>query len=517
VLQAIASWSVAFERWRLLNDFQRHKGAYPKAPLTRQVFSPVPLRSFDLLWHDRRYEGPVEIEISTDAWNATMEFIANTSEQVLVRPKPDVTPDVLRAVDFRTVFAPPMSGLGTAEPVYQAPKLAQLLGMGRPGEIIRNLLVQASETAAWAELCEGIRRLFGYELLPPDSSGPDIVAEYRPSHGARPLDIASAGSGFQQVLMLLTFMHTRSGSVLLVDEPDAHLHVILQDAIYGELRSVAARTNSQLVVATHSEVIIDSVDPGELCVLFDHPRLLADRLQRDRLRQALGILSQTDVMLAQSAPGILYVEGHTDLELLRAWAKVLNHPARDVLDKNLFWHPTVWENRDRADGVKARDHHRVLQLVRDGLPGLMLLDGDDRGEIPETPIDGQGLQVLRWSRYEAESYLFHPAALATFVKHAVGDATAPRHLEDLGRHLKDNYPPPFLANPLGDFPFLKGTKARKDLIPPALDAAGLPGIPYTRYHEIAVLMKPEEIHPEVVEKLDAILAAFGLPGREAKP
>ena len=36
--------------------------------------------------------------------------------------------------------------------------------------------------------------------------------------------------------MLLTMLNTRPGAVLLLDEPDAHLHVILQDAIYGELR-----------------------------------------------------------------------------------------------------------------------------------------------------------------------------------------------------------------------------------------------------------------------------------------
>jgi hypothetical protein len=59
-------------------------------------------------------------------------------------------------------------------------------------------------------------------------------------------------------------------------------------------------------------------------------------------------------------------------------------------------------------------------------------------------------------------------------------------------------------------PYLKNTKARTDLLPPALDAAGLPGFPYTGYYEIAALMKPEEIHPEVVEKLNLIMQAFGL-------
>lgn len=69
--------------------------------------------------------------------------------------------------------------------------------------------------------------------------------------------------------MLLTFLYTRPDSVLLLDEPDAHLHVILQDVIYGELRSVAAQQNSQLIISTHSEVLVNSVTPRELCVLLN--------------------------------------------------------------------------------------------------------------------------------------------------------------------------------------------------------------------------------------------------------
>jgi len=48
------------------------------------------------------------------------------------------------------------------------------------------------------------------------------------------------------------------------------------------------------------------------------------------------------------------------------------------------------------------------------------------------------------------------------------------------------------------------------LLEPLLEAAGVHGLPYTRYHEIAALMLPEEIHPEVMQKLDVICRAFGV-------
>ncbi|WP_447975485.1 hypothetical protein [Nitrospira sp. Kam-Ns4a] len=58
--------------------------------------------------------------------------------------------------------------------------------------------------------------------------------------------------------------------------------------------------------------------------------------------------------------------------------------------------------------------------------------------------------------------------------------------------------------------YLQQRKARTDVIPPILDAAGLHGFPYTRFNEIAAAMQPDEVHPEVIEKLDAIQRAFGL-------
>ena len=60
LLQAIAAWSLALKTWERRNDFQRHGGAYSKVPITRQAFSAVPLRAFDLLWTERGYAAPIE-------------------------------------------------------------------------------------------------------------------------------------------------------------------------------------------------------------------------------------------------------------------------------------------------------------------------------------------------------------------------------------------------------------------------------------------------------------------------
>ena len=534
VLQAIASWSLALKRWREVNrsDLHWEHGGVPKgrrvtdviprplpyrrAPIARQAFTTVPLLSFDLLWRNRAYGygNQIEIELQHDeGWSVTMEFIADSTEQIYVRPKADVSSETLRELELRTVFVPPMTGLGTEEPVFQPAKIEQLLGLSRPGEVLRNLLAQAStDESAWTALQASTRKLFGYELLPPDTSGAHIRSEYKTAENRQPLDIASAGSGFQQVLMLLTFLNTQEGTIFLLDEPDAHLHVILQDAIYHELRTAAALHRSQLIVATHSEVVINAVEPRELCVTFSGPRTVADTRERSRLISSLRVLSNADVMQAMGVRGVLYVEDYTDINILRAWAARLEHRASGLLATELMWKPLVFQAQEGRPGISARDHYRALQLVREQLPGLELRDGDARPEIPDTEITGAGLQRLRWRRYEIESYLVHPDALARFVKAVVGVASAAPHIKDMLAYWRDAFPPAVVRNPLADHEYLIEAKARTRLVAPLLDAAGdgLHGLPYTRYHEIAALMLPDEIHPEVVEKLDAICRAFGV-------
>ena len=136
--------------------------------IARQAFASVPLGSFDRLWADRHYRGQIEIELRHDAgWAVTMEFNADSTEQIYVRPARDSSGD-LREIDLQALFVPPMTGVGVDEPVYQWPKIEQLLGLGRAGEVLRNLLADINrDQAAWDALQSATFKQFGYRLLPP--------------------------------------------------------------------------------------------------------------------------------------------------------------------------------------------------------------------------------------------------------------------------------------------------------------------------------------------------------------
>lgn len=536
LLQALATWSMALDRWR------QGKGRTGKAkkragtPITRKDFTALPLREFDLLWRERstalsREEvGPgqspgehrlIHITVKgtsgfqrNDPWSLTMALRYQGPEQIYVKPIPsedDVPP---QALSLAIVHCPPFSGIGSEERRIDRGAQNLEIGRGKPGEIIRNLLFEVSEQKElWGELVDDMKELLSVTLLNPDYDPqftPFIRCEYldgipqgKGKNGLSTLDIASGGSGLLQVLLLLSYFYARPASVLLLDEPDAHLHVILQRQIYDRLREVAAKRQCQLIIATHSEVILDGTAPSRVISFLGDPHKLVREDQRDQVREAMKRLTTLDLLLAERGRRVLYCEGESDFKILEAWANVLNHDA-----KKFFEDPFFHSNEGR-NPREARGHLFALRAIHPDLHGLLLLDGDNR-EIDNHEISGDGLTIHRWKRYEIENYLLVPDAIRRFIVNDPADLFSGAQGDGAINYLRSQLPPQTFLNPLEDNATVNTVRASKDILPQTFSAAGRL-LEKEDYFLLAEKMRPEEIHPEVRTVLDDIEAL--LPGQ----
>ncbi len=534
VIQAIAVWNLALQKW--IADRGPESGSkakkYTGVGITRKDFTAIPLREMNLLWNNcstalsrgelqekQKLGTPRILKIrlagNKDAapWKVCFEFTYRFPELISAKPSADTDKSQINLLknDLRVVHVPPFSGIGAEETRYDKPYQDHLIGQGKPGDILRNLLVEVFEGKEnqWEKLCNDIEEIFNMKLLPPVYVGrPFIVCEYQSlnktgdrERSSTKLDIASAGSGMLQVLMLLGFFYARPATILLLDEPDAHLHVILQKQVYDRLRNVADRNNCQLIIATHSEVIVESTSPNQIISFFRHPHRLLEDTEKDQVREALKRLTSLDILLAEQSPGVLYVEGETDLNLLREWSRILKHPTWDFLSKNLFWH----DNRG-GHPRESRAHFFALKSVRPNLKGILLLDGDNR-KLPDREISTEGLKIIRWKRYESENYLIHPKVLSRFVQSKTFELFAEERMKQGLDYLKDQLPPAVFNNPLEEHDYLNVTPASKTLLPVFLKAVDIP-LTKNEYYQIAAQMKIEEIPDEVGEKLDIIKDTF---------
>ncbi len=516
LLQAIATWYFAFREWKKKKGTSTSKQR-SGVPLTRKDFLSVPVQRFNLLWTDastalKKDEGggrgaatPRVMEITLEGgsktgnpWRHTMEFRHANSELVYAKPTDSNTaPDE----DIKVVYVPSFSGIETEEKVHTPEYQEWLIGQGKPGDIIRNLLAETHPRGvAWKNLLADVETMFHYRLLDPQYKGrPFILCEYLPGipkrgYGGLPkLEIASAGSGFLQTLLLLSFFYARPSTVLLIDEPDAHLHVILQKQIYDHLRKVAAEGNCQVIVATHSEVVIDNTSPDKIISFYGQPRNLIDNTERDEVREALKHLTSMDILLSKRGK-ILYVEDNSDFNILRAWASTLDHPMKDWFS-NPFYFPIKGNNPKWA-----KNHLFSLRAVNRQMFGVLVLDGDNR-YVSEHEVSADGLKIIRWKRYEIENYLIHPDAIKRFVK----QQAPPMFSSNAIAKMEEILPPIVIETPLENQDYLERTPASKNILPQIFSAAEM-NIGKQEYYKLAEEMQKEEIHPEVEQKLDEIIA-----------
>ena len=514
LLQAIAAWKMGLDLWVAQREGGRAVTRSGVA-ITRGDFTAVPLREMNLLWEDRKVTGPagmagarrlIEVVVKgttgDEPWTCGMEFQYANRDLVYARPygARELDRDAIRnfppapVQQLGVVHVPPLSGIERDEPRRDRGMQDLLVGQGRPGEILRNLLWEIAETddSGWRQLAGHLRELFRIELVKPvySPAQPYIVCEYRePGHG-RPLDLTNAGSGTLQVLLLLAFLYARPAAVILLDEPDAHQHVILQRQVYDRIRTVARERGGQVVLATHSEVVIDATEPTRMISFFGgKPRPLATRNERHQLREALKRVTTTDLLLGREVGAVLYVESQSDERMLARWAALLGHGAQRFFERP-FVH---W-----LGGRSLREAKEHLFALRVGFPqirALCLLDGDNRDE-PDDETTDAGLVVLRWRRYEIENYLLQPDAIRRF---AFPD------LPLMGRQVDAAFwkqAPPG-TDLFSDHVSLTRIKASDEFLVPLLEEMKRP-TPKRDLYLLAEKMTADEIHPEVIEKLDRL-------------
>ncbi|MDR2466217.1 MAG: ATP-binding protein [Prevotellaceae bacterium] len=171
-----------------------------------------------------------------------------------------------RAVRFD--YLPPMSGISAIEDKLHRGAVVRRLGEGRTAEVLRNIChrILYPETSresvrdpheSWNKLCANMRAMFGVNLLKPEFIVAKGYIQFRYVENNVTYDISSGGLGFLQTLLLFAYMYSSQGAVLLLDEPDAHLETIRQRETFQRINETARETGSQVLIATHSEVVLN--------------------------------------------------------------------------------------------------------------------------------------------------------------------------------------------------------------------------------------------------------------------
>ena len=300
-------------------------------------------------------------------------------------------------------------------------------------------------------------------------------------------------------------MYANPGAVLLLDEPDAHLEILRQRQTYQMLTDTAEGTGSQIIAASHSEILLNEAAGRDLVIAFvGAPHRMDNR--GSQVKKALREFGFEHYYQAEQTGWVLYLEGSTDLSILRAFATRLGHePALRALER-----PFVHYVRNRPSATAS--HFHALREALPGLRGIALFDNLGQ-QLSDTP----SLEYRMWKRNEIENYVATRRTLERYAAASAQEEAAPGPLfAESERARRANAMRESIEAIEGALQRLgKGSpwdpdiKASNDFLNPLFadyfERLGLPNLmPKKSYYVLARHVPRDEIDPEVTDSLDVI-------------
>lgn len=422
LLQALALFDFC-----LHHCLSRKNGTTELKPRTvsPEEFYVLPVASPMDLWTDRktmankkRVEASVELTFDNGA-KVSAKVKLNYNRFGITITSTDKSQDWLAKLsDFRISYLPVFSMFLPQEEKRTSAAVEAEMIRGRVTGIIRNLLLDLKENNRHTELEQVLRRSFLdlQELAIQFDEANDryISVTYRETDRQKEFDLFSAGSGFQQFVYLFGFTLLREPTVILLDEPDVHLHGSLQGSLLEELRQLVT-AGKQVLLATHSRELITRVGAENILSLQggSAKRLDIEYDVYDTLH-SLGAVDPTQLAVLQAYRRVLALENNSDYDLIRIFCATCLGAS-------------IWQDVERRLAVcysMGNPWKQDMGRLREQLQQMLTISGSalkmfvvaDRDYHPDIQFLRQSLPTLHldwhvWERTEIENYLLSLNAL----------------------------------------------------------------------------------------------------------
>jgi len=229
-------------------------------------------------------------------------------------------------------------------------------------------------------------------------------------------DITLYGGGTQTFAQLFSIISLKEVSIVLIDEPDAHLHASLINNFVRYLKELAKL--KQIIITTHLANLIDNLSPTSIISLKlingksmrgnpkDETELYANMAQ-------MGLLpSNYQRDLLKGADVIVFVEGKKDIKFLNDFIDRIKSESGESVRIPKIEYLEIGK-RYPSDLNKMKKG--LLQYLK-GKKIIYIRDRDeDSPKIIQQIKDFNGLIAYIWEYRQIESYLLDTKALVKII------------------------------------------------------------------------------------------------------
>lgn len=159
-----------------------------------------------------------------------------------------------------TIFSPGLAGIAKNEQFVSDGVLLRTLARGDANLVLRNILLRLWGKPEWKLFLDDLRQVFpDADIKVSWSEDTDEYIDVSYIQHDRSVPIELAGTGALQAMQILSYIHRFTPNLVVLDEPDSHLHPNNQRLLCDLLRSISTDRGTQVVLTTHSRHVVDAL------------------------------------------------------------------------------------------------------------------------------------------------------------------------------------------------------------------------------------------------------------------
>lgn len=305
-----------------------------------------------------------------------------------------------------SIIVPGLAGIPASEEYKPPSVVRKAAAKGDANSVFRNVLLLLSKNQInWNSFIEKFNTIFpDYSIKVSFNELYDEQIHVNVIRDEVNLPIDACGTGILQSIQILAYYYLYKPKLLILDEPDSHLHPNNQRLLAKLLRKLNEETTCQIIIATHSRHLLEELTEHSTIHWISEGKIIDDTDDIERkILLDIGALDKGDMLRSGNILCILLTED-TDTSYINKIALSSGF----IEQQFQIWSYKCCTNIQVIQALNSfiTEHAPAAKVVVHRDKDYMC---DDEISAYRSPLEAVGVLVFITEGNDAESYFVSPA------------------------------------------------------------------------------------------------------------
>lgn len=209
-----------------------------------------------------------------------------------------------------SIYVPGLAGIPSFEELKSPGLVRRAAARGDANNVFRNIIwLLHTNKNSWNSFLSDVKEIFPeIEIVVLFNNERDEHLNVFIKDSDKTLPIDAAGTGFLQILQILSYINIYKPKILLLDEPDAHLHPNNQRKLAKKLYDLSLERDFQIIISTHSRHFLYELEPIAKINWINAGILIEEDINIINVLMDIGALDKGDLLKNEKIKLIVLTE-----------------------------------------------------------------------------------------------------------------------------------------------------------------------------------------------------------------